>query len=198
MTFRHSAWLRVPERTTAQRTHQEDSGIGTLEKITIGGIKFSPEQVQLTLPNILLAETALNLLLKNLAQQEINLTFLCINNSQESFASLCLASSDYIGVQGMINDILQSCDIVPTVITSVGTLSLFPHQSSMSILGHTLSVFGEYNLPVYAMGSSLSAIVIVTDYDRLDQAAETLQSVFHLPDNHSPFNHQPSVNTIDD
>ena len=77
--------------------------------------------------------------------------------------------------------------------SSVGLISLFPHQYSFKLLGLSLYVFGKGRFPIYGLASSLSALTFVTDYALLDKAAATLEEYFELPLNQHPFREQMSV-----
>ena len=69
---------------------------------------------------------------------------------------------------------------------SVGLLSVFPHQSSLRILGLSLYALGKASLPVYGLASSLSALTFVTDYCSLDGAVAALVSYLEMPPNQGP------------
>jgi len=143
--------------------------------------------VQITLPGLSPEESVLTDILDRLAKKQINLSFLCLDATSISQVCFCMTTTDYAVGRELIDDLLRPAGICSEVVTSVGTLALFPHQSSLNILGHVLEVFGRNELPVYGLSSSISALAINTDYHRLDQAAELLKGVFLLPENHAPF-----------
>ena len=72
-------------------------------------------------------------------------------------------------------------------IPHVGSLTLFPHQSSLKLFGWSLRVLSRENVQVLEMASSIGALTYVLDYAQLDAAAELLRSCFKLDGNHSPF-----------
>lgn len=99
-----------------------------------------------------------------------------------------MTATDYALGGELIDNLLHPHEkLCSKVAASVGTLTLFPHQSSLNKLGLVLTMFGKHGLPVYGMNSSISALAINTDYHRLDEAAELLKTVFLLPENHAPF-----------
>jgi len=105
-----------------------------------------------------------------------------------------MTATDYALAGKLIDNLLQPHKISSEVTTSVGTLTLFPHQASLNILGLVLTIFGQHELPVYGMNSSISALAINTDYHRLDEVAQLLKSAFLLPENHAPFRqHLPAA-----
>lgn len=177
--------------------NQEDPDIETTDKITIGGMRFSPEQVQITLSELLPEEDVLSRILHCLAEHHINLSFLCQDSVRGTHASFCLALADFPVAGELIDELLQPLKIRSEIVGSVGTLTLFPHKSRMKTLGLVLDVFGRNNLPIYAMSSSISALAVNTDYSCLDQAAEALETVFLLPENHSPFRRQLPGTIVD-
>ncbi len=71
--------------------------------------------------------------------------------------------------------------------SGVGLLTLFPHQSSLKFFGLSLSTLAKAGLRVFALASSIGALTYVLDYDRLDHAADVLQTCFDLVGNHAPF-----------
>ena len=65
------------------------------------------------------------------------------------------------------------------------------------MLGVLLEIFGKNRLSLYSLCSSLSALVINTDYTQLEQAAQALQTSFQLPENHAPFRQQTKHDRIE-
>jgi hypothetical protein len=76
----------------------------------------------------------------------------------------------------------------------VGALSIFPHQSNLKLLGLSFYLFGEANLPLYGMSSSISTLTFLTDYTKLDSAVAKLLEYVVLPANHAPF--RPEIHVI--
>lgn len=129
--------------------------------------------------------------LGRLVDQKVNLPFLCQGQIAEGTqTSICMAADDFPVVAGLIEELTGSMAADVTIIPSVGTLTLFPHQSSFKILGKVLSLFGKHDLPVHSLCTSISALAVNTDFGLLDRCAEVLQNVFRLPENHSPFRQQ--------
>ncbi len=172
--------------------------IESTDKIKIGGIKFSSELIQITLSDLPPEESVLAEILSLLTRQQINLSFLCLDATSAGRVSFCMTTADYALAREFLEDLLQPLEICSENLTPVGTLTLFPHQSSLNILGLVLTLFGQNELPVYGMNSSISALAINTDYHRLDEAAERLKALFLLPENHAPFRQHPPVSTSDE
>jgi hypothetical protein len=106
--------------------------------------------------------------------------------------SCCVAVEDRHRVRNLIDSELELGGDVK-FIPSVGLLSVFPHQSSLKILGLSLYAIGKARLPLYGIASSLSALTFITDYIHLDKAAETLEQYLELPSNQRPFRSEIAV-----
>ncbi|MBW1635414.1 MAG: hypothetical protein JRJ68_03970 [Deltaproteobacteria bacterium] len=156
-------------------------------KISIGGIKFSEELVQVSLLKAGESKSSFGDLLQLLSEKKINITFLCHSaGSLHSKSSFCVGCIDFATVQEILDfPSLASLDI--EVIRSVGTITLFPHRNSLHLLGLILNVFGKFDFPVYSLSTSISAIAVNTAYSDLARIADKLQDVVFLPDNHAPF-----------
>ncbi len=169
------------------RTLQGGPAIETTDKISIGGIRFSPDQVQITMSDLLPGTALLTEILQALTREQINLSFLCLDTDRQTRASFCLCQEDYGQAGQLIGERLLPLGLQPEIVPTIGTLTLFPHQSRLRTLGALLAVWGKNHLPLYSLSSSISALAINTDYRMLDEAARALQSVFLLPENHAPF-----------
>lgn len=156
-------------------------------KVHIGGIKFSEELVQVTVCRNTSDEAHISQLFHLIAEQQINLPFLCHSELLEVPETIfCVESSDHVKVQQLFPLCsLRSGQI--DILPAVGTLTLFPHRNSFRLLGLILELFGQHKIPLHSFCTSISAIALNTDYIQLDEVAEQLQSVFSLPENHAPF-----------
>lgn len=171
--------------TSLHATGRQD--IETTDKISIGGIRFSPDQVQISLSGLQPDTGVLTEILHALTCEQINLSFLCLDTDRQTRVSFCLCREDYGQAAQPVAKRLQPLGLEPGIVPSIGTLTLFPHQSRLRVLGALLAVWGKNNLPLYSMSSSISTLAVNTDYRRLDEAARALQSMFLLPENHAPF-----------
>jgi aspartokinase len=150
-------------------------------------MRFSRELVQIHIAGLQADKDVLTALLHALAERKINLFSLSFDGSLGMHANLCMAKGDFTRAQKVIDDLLQPLKAEVFFYDSVGNLALFPHQSRFRFAALALSILGENKLPVYGMSSSISALSYNTDYHLLDQAADLLQTVFQLPENHTPF-----------
>lgn len=153
----------------------------------MGGIKLSPEMVQLNCVDRPGETLRIARLLRLLAENRINLPFLGISSTtRNTVCFCCLETEDDYRAQGLLElePDLNSC---VERIAPVGTLTFFPHQSSLQLLGLVMTVFGRTGLPLYGTGTSVSALTVSTDYRLLDRALGALEAVLELPAHHTPF-----------
>jgi hypothetical protein len=127
-----------------------------MEKIRIGGLKFSDEQVLVSLPEQLASVTELPAVLHGLVQHKVNLAFLCADYGAPARACFCLEPEDLAWCRVGIDEIFSPLGHQLEVTGGVGTLIIFPHQGRLALLGRLLAVFGRHRLPFYSLCSSLS------------------------------------------
>jgi hypothetical protein len=156
-------------------------------RIRLGGIKLSLEMVQLNCLDRPGENLRAARLLRLMAENRINLPFLGLSSTtSNTVCSCCLETEDYLRSQGLLEldpDLNSSVERI----APVGTLTFFPHQSSLQLLGLVMSVFGRTGLPLYGTGTSISALTVSTDYRLLDRALSALETVVELPAHHTPF-----------
>ena len=169
----------------------EDTG-----KMRIGGIKLSRELVQYNLHQSAPINPALTSFIRQVAEGEINLTFLSLNCSQSGFdCSLCVAAEDRTRIEELTAS-AASIELSIAVIAPVGTLTIFPHHHSLSLLGRVMGILGGAGIPMHALCTSLSSLAINTDYPVMDQAVKELLKVLDLPLNHAPFYQESDTNGL--
>lgn len=156
-------------------------------KVRIGGIKFSEELVQVTIACQSPDDSSIYQLLRLIAERNINITFLCHSDVTKTPESIfCVDRSDFGKIQQLLNFSSFQNEHV-SIVTSVGTLTLFPHRNELKLLGLVINCFGKYGFPIHSLSTSISAIALNTDYLLLNEIAEKLQYIFALPENHAPF-----------
>ncbi|MBW1943549.1 MAG: hypothetical protein JRJ51_12045 [Deltaproteobacteria bacterium] len=154
--------------------------------IRIDGLKLSDELLQIRIRYSPRSAHSPFLLYRRLAEHAINVTFLSAACRASDMASSCCVS---IKAQHEVRDLIASDPDLEGHIQffpSVGMVSLFPHQNSMAVLGRALQAFGKAHLPLYGVGSSLSALSFITDYTRLGDAAEEIEKALKSPSNVPP------------
>lgn len=166
-------------------------------RIRIGGMKFSEELAHVTVVRPCRQEDPFAHLLHQLADRHINIPFICHSqeNSQTQ-SSFCVAREDLGRVREILPCALASDDSV-RILTSVGTLTLFPHRNSFQLLGFILQTFAENDYPVHSLSTSISAIALNTDFHHLDDIADKLAEIVILPENHAPFRQEFRVTQLE-
>jgi aspartokinase len=165
-------------------------------RIDISGIKISRELIQFNwLKDAEKIVPGLPFFCR-IAENKINITFLGMGRDKKNSFSFCCVETEYFDqVQQLMK---QDPEIQKNVemINSVGTLTLFPHQSNFKLLGLVLTELGRNGLPIYAIGTSISALTFSTKYSLLNEAINKLGQVLNLPPDHAPFRPEFRVKQI--
>jgi len=156
-------------------------------KIRIGGIKFSEELVQLTVFGTSAADSSFSLLLQLLAEKSINIPYLCRSSLTKTPESVFCVDREDLGMVQQLLHSTSSTNEQVRINRAVGMLTIFPHRNSFKLLGRLIQFFGDCGYPLHSLGTSISAVAAITDYQLLEEIAEKLQAIFTLPDNHAPF-----------
>ena len=170
---------------------QQSGTSGSYQRKRLGGIKFSELETCVALaPGDGISDIAP--LLETCYRNKINLTQLFLEEASSGHGDFCLAQRDFDQAAHLLEPKLS--EIYPNSgrHRSVGRITLFPHNSDLSVVIEALKQLAESGLPVHNAYSSLSALSIATDYQVMDSVAESLLEIFELPDGHSPFRYVPS------
>lgn len=166
-----------------------------LGKISVGGIKLSPELAQFDV-KWGSATATLGPLLHGLAEEKINLAYLSISADQvPARASFCVAKADAHRVKKQI-DRETALRENTTINAPIGALTVFPHKSSLTLLGHLVTTLITADCPVYGIASSISALTLTTDYNLVDHALKALESILDLPPHHMPYRQEFQVKQV--
>lgn len=154
------------------------------DSIRLGGIKLSGELVQFDCKSGLFPDDRLLTFLHQCVDGQINIPHLHQGfDGPQSHTTLCISSDDFQLLQHCREVFDESCH---RILPSVGTLSLFPHSFNFSLIVRILLLLLKHNIPIHGMSTSVSAVVLHTDFDLLDDAVEHILSICHLPENHTP------------
>jgi hypothetical protein len=156
-------------------------------KIKVGGIKLSPELVQFNISGRQPAVGSAIPFLRQIAENRINLTCLSFSNSGAAFrGSFCVITSDSTYVRKLV-ELESAAGYHVEIVAPVGTITIFPHQRSFTLLGHVIGRLRSAGIPIHAVCTSLSSFTINTDFRILDSAVQELLNLLDLPCNHAPF-----------
>jgi len=160
------------------------------DTLRLGGITLSDELVQLDILDSGDSNERLLALLGRIASARVAIPHLHqARAGGEMQSTLCLPAEDFVSLSHDPDGELdgQWC----TVRRSVGTISLFPHCFDLALYGRVIHVLHKRGIPVHGISSSVSALVIHTDYCRLEDAVAAILTVCHLPENHTPLRPVP-------
>lgn len=157
-----------------------------MEKIRIEGIKLSEELCQVSLVNPPHPQRSLSCMCRLFSENRINMPFLAATCGGIGMQTSCCVSIEDRALAQTLLEAEADLKSHVRVLLSVGLLSVFPHQSSIQLLGASLVAFGEAGLPVHGVASSLAPITLVTDFARLEEAVSALEKHMELPPNQRP------------
>jgi len=165
------------------------------KKIKVDGIKLSRELIHINISTGPDKKNIYTRFLKSMAENRINCPILFYSAMDCRYQAVCISSEDLIPLNQML---ALDPELKENVhyISPVGAISLFPHKSSLKLLGCLMHVFGKTGLPIYGMAASLSALSLTTDFRVLDHAIESLEPFIRLPSNHAPFRSQLRIKAL--
>lgn len=154
---------------------------------SINGLKLSEELCLVRLHTESRGSCLLPAFCSLLAGSQVNMPFLSTEFRDGGIHTVCCvnaAHQDLLKRLLSAEPVLQKCT---EYAAGVGLLTLFPHQSRLTVLGRSLRALARADLRILAMASSVGALTYVLDYARLDQAAAVMQACFGLDGKHTPF-----------
>ena len=170
----------------------------TENRLSVGGIKLSPELVLFKYSRRIHQPCALLSALRTLSRQQINIFFL----SQSLYAEKSSLTTNFCTLPEYTDTTLAALTGMKpagkniTTHSTVGALSIYPHKHNFSLLGTVLSTLVGDGLPINGLCTSVSALSILTDFSQYDAALSALAKVLDLPDNHSPFRQEFRIRQI--
>jgi aspartokinase len=120
---------------------------------------------------------------RRLSQNRINIEFINqipVNNGYTNVI-LCVDSSNRYSASTeleKLKPLIHARDIVQ--IQKVGILSIFPHKEHAFIIHSIIQALTDTDIPVLAMGSSLSSVSCVIDEKKVPDAIRRLSKEFGL------------------
>jgi len=153
-----------------------------VEKIPMQGVNVSPKMTRVSLIHGGREADLRTGFLLPLAQERINMNLLIAEEGEEGGGRVfsCVAAADGSRTEKVIhsNPGLPGSALIDE---PVGLMSIFPLRSSFKTLGQALIALAEARVPVYGFCSSLSALTVVIDHDRLDDALAAFEGCFDFP-----------------
>ncbi len=158
-----------------------------MSKIPINGIKLNGPLVALRMDAGETKSALPAALYRLLTDNCVNIAYMTAADVMPGDPTLCccIDRSDADKVSTLIDDDPQLRGHVRPG-ADVGLLSFYPHRSSFKILGLALQLFGDHQIRVYGMASSISALSFVVAFEQLEDAGTILSWHLELPDSATP------------
>lgn len=165
--------------------------INMAPKLSIHGLKLSPELILLRLPPG--SDPPARQIFRKLAANKINLTSVVLEGTPKGLAgACCIDAGDRLQVERALAGMMDGIETT----TAVGALTVFPHRRQLPLLTAILGALGASRIPLLAIASSLSALTFILPYRRLEESVAAICNVARLPANHAPFQPQFRVRQI--
>jgi aspartokinase len=115
------------------------------------------------------------------AKNHLNLTFLSAERTnQKDNIFCCLIAQELDAARQLLDTTISHGDSLYRIIPSVSLLSVFPHQSDIYLVCQLLQTLREVDIPVHALASSIAALTLVIDTDRIESTVETLERFLNV------------------
>ncbi len=157
-----------------------------MEKIRINGLKLSDELALLHLEMSSDVSDPLAEVCRLLGDHHINILFMSTAAQSHQKYGICCIESDQTSFAKELISKNSGLLTAVSVKSGVGLVTLFPHQSSLKMVGVVLEKLSGHHIPIYGLASSIAAITVVTDYHHLDHAAQVLAQALNLPQEAAP------------
>ncbi len=168
------------------------------KKPQIDGIKLSNELFAVRLSWGPTDEGMVSEFCHLLAKEKINMPFLSVERGEKGYRITCCVDKEQANdTKKLILDKYGNFHKDLEFIPHVGLLSIFPHQSSLKVLGVALSVFLKAGIGVFAVASSLSVLTFVTQYGGLESLVSMFEEEMELPQDHVPLRPEILVKQTD-
>jgi aspartokinase len=154
--------------------------------ISINGLKLNGPFVALWIAASELKASTLAALYRLLAGNCVNIAYMTAGNAMADEPALCcIDRTEVAKLTALIDNDSQLRDRI-RVGSDVGLLTLYPHRSSLKVLGSALQLLGEHEIVIYGMATSISALSFVVAFKQLETAGTILSRGLRLPDGATP------------
>jgi len=156
-----------------------------VDTVRIGGIKLREELVQFDFREPRTPDNGFIGLLERFFAEKANIPHLHQGAAGDAVqTTLCVSALDYPRLQRDIESDFAGVKLKKRM--STGTISVFPHGFDVSFVSRILHALSKRDIPIYGVSTSVSALVIHTEFTLLDEAVVQILTVCHLPENHTP------------
>ncbi|MFP4474917.1 MAG: hypothetical protein ACLFOY_05120 [Desulfatibacillaceae bacterium] len=156
-------------------------------------MRVSAELVRVTVDQTDKSDPPPAAFLKRLAASRINVPFMSLAPREYGRRGLfCVAERDFHHATRLLDlDHYPKQNVEITA--KVATIMIYPHRNSLAVPGIVLRALGRARLPVYGVGSSISAVTVLTDHERLEEAVCEILRDLDLGPGHAPFHQEPDL-----
>lgn len=157
-----------------------------MAQITINGLKLNGPLVALWVASTESKASTLAALYRLLTSNCVNIAYMTAGDEPaEDSALCCIDRTEEAKVTALIDNNPQLRGQI-NVGSDVGLLTFYPHRSSLKALGLALQLFGEHEIRIFGMASSISALSFVVAFEQVEKAGTLLSKHLELPDSATP------------
>jgi hypothetical protein len=157
-----------------------------MPEISINGLKLNGPLVALWASATESKASTLAALYRLLTSNCVNIVYMTASDAMADEPALCcIDRTEEAKVTALFGTDPQLRDQI-NVGNDVGLLTFYPHRSSLKALGLALKLFGEHEIRIYGMASSISALSFVVAFEQLEKAGSILSKRLELPDSATP------------
>jgi hypothetical protein len=157
-----------------------------MEQVKINGVRLNKNFIQVIVENISQQDTPGASLCQILASKGINLVSMSLNTmGNRSFFSGT--------VPGKHLDQIPKQDGHLTCHPKVCTISIYPHNYKLQVLGFLLYLFGKHRLSFQQLVSSNAMLTFVVDQNDCAAAIDVISKNFDLPESCAPFEQEENI-----
>jgi len=150
-------------------------------KIKVKRLKLSDAMTGISLRHPSSSSHAQDALCRFFAENRINLTFITTQKSDaENGFFCCMNAGQQSVVERLIDKTTPWPDATCRVIPSVTLLSIFPHQSDTRMVFQLLQILWDSQIPVHAVASSIAALTLVIDTNKINSTVEALKKFLDI------------------
>lgn len=153
----------------------------TSGKIRVKRLKLSDPMVGISIRRAPPYSNVQDSLCHVFANNSVNLTFITSqqSNGKDNFFC-CVIARELSAAKQLLDTTLSYSDPTYRIIPSVSLLSVFPHQSDIHLVCQLLQRLWAAQIPVHAVASSIAALTLVVDTNRIQSSVETLEKFLDI------------------
>jgi aspartokinase len=149
----------------------------TPRKTKANRLKVSDAMIGISIRQDILDSNFPDALFHVFAKHRINLTFISARQTnQKSDFFCCVIAEKLNSAKQLLDKTMTHTDRRYRIIPSVTLLSVFPHYSDIRLVCQLLLTLWNAQIPVHAVASSIAALTLVVETDRIESTVEILEN----------------------